>query len=141
MKWMPKYFKGQVKKLIQTKKTKKFSKDTNQIWTLRFDGSKCKQGAVARIELINPKERSCYVAYYLQFFYTNNVVEYEELVRGLLMALEKDVKILVVEGDSQLVIRQIKGIYSCNNQRLKAYKKRVCDFMEDFQAFSIRSIP
>lgn len=57
------------------------------------------------------------------------------------MALEKKVKVLVIEGDSQLVIRQIKGTYSCNNKRLQAYKKWVHDLREDFQAFNIKSIP
>lgn len=48
---------------------------------------------------------------------------------------------LVVKGDSQMVIRKIKGTYSCNNKRLQAYKKQVYDLIEYFQAFNIRSIP
>ena len=75
----------------------------------------CKQGAGLGIELINLKGKSYYIAYHLQLFFNNNIVEYEVFVRWLFMALEKDVKLLVVEGNSQLVIRQIKGTYSCNN--------------------------
>ena len=37
----------------------------DQIWTLCFDGSKCKLGASMGIELINPKGRSFYVTYRL----------------------------------------------------------------------------
>ena len=47
----------------------------------------------------------------------------------------------MVEGDSQLVIKKIKGMYSCNKWRLQEYKKRICDLKEDFRAFNIRLIP
>ena len=138
MKWVPKSksfkkkVREKVKDKVMTNKMEKSTKDTNQVWTLRFNGSKCKQGARAGIELINPKGKSYYATYHLQFFCTNNVVEYEALVRGFLMALEKHVKILMVKGDSQLVIRQIKGTYSRNNWRLQTYKKWVCNLMEEF---------
>ena len=94
-----------VKEKVGLKKSAKPAQDTNKVWTLQFDNSTCKQGARGGIELISCKGKSYSTTYHLQFFCTKNTVEYEALVRGLLMALEKDVKVLMVEGDSQLMIR------------------------------------
>lgn len=77
-------------------------------WTLRFDGSKLKQGVGAGFELINPKGKTFFAAHRLQFHCTNNVAEYEALIHGLLMALKKKVKILQVFGDSELVVKQVR---------------------------------
>lgn len=80
-------------------------------WTLRFDGSKSKQGAGARFELMNPRVKTFFVDHRLQFHSTNNVVEYEALIHRLLMELNKRVKILQVFGDSKLVVKQVKRQY------------------------------
>ena len=82
----------------------------NVVWTLWVDGSRCKSRADVDIKLVNPKGRSFYAAYWLKFRSTNIGVEYEALIWGLLFALEKGVTTLVIEGDSQLVIRQVKSI-------------------------------
>ena len=63
------------------------------------------------------------------------------MIPGLLFALEKGITTLIVEGDSQLVIRQVKFVYSCNDRRSLAYRKRVWDLMDDFKALNIKSIP
>lgn len=67
---------------------------------LLFDVSRCKLGASAGIELVNPKGKSFYVAYQLQFRCTNNATKYKALIQGLLFALEKGVKAIIIEGDS-----------------------------------------
>lgn len=79
----------------------RMKKTTNtEYWTLKFDGSKSKQGAGAGFELISPKGKSFFAAHRLQFHCTNTVAEYEALIHGLLMALKKKVKVLQVFGDS-----------------------------------------
>ena len=77
----------------------------------------------------------------MQLRCTNNGVEYEVLIQGLLFALEKGVIALIIDGDSQLVIQQVKSIYSCNDKRLLSCRKRVWDIFDDFESLSIRSIP
>lgn len=91
---------------------------TADCWTLRFDGSKSKQGAGARFELISPKGKTFFADHRLQFHCTNNVVEYEALIHRLLMALRKKVKILQVFGDLKLVVRQVRKQYSCRDRRM-----------------------
>ena len=50
---------------------------------------------------------------------TNNVAEYHGLILGLTNAIELNIKNLIVEGDSQLVINQMKGDYKVNSANLK----------------------
>lgn len=49
---------------------------------------------------------------------TNNHAEYAGLILGLQQAVTMDIKSLTVEGDSLLVINQMKGTYKCNSQNL-----------------------
>ena len=49
---------------------------------------------------------------------TNNVAEYTGLIIGLLEAINLNIKVLVVEGDSMLVIKQMKGEYKVKSDNL-----------------------
>jgi ribonuclease HI len=49
---------------------------------------------------------------------TNNHAEYAGLILGLQQAVLMGIKNLTVEGDSLLVINQMKGKYKCNSQNL-----------------------
>jgi ribonuclease HI len=49
---------------------------------------------------------------------TNNYAEYSGLILGLEKAIELNIKILHVEGDSLLVINQMAGKYKCNSPNL-----------------------
>ena len=57
-----------------------------------------------------------------QFFvgekFTNNHAEYAGLILGLQQAKKMNITNILVEGDSQLVINQMKGIYNCNSPNL-----------------------
>jgi ribonuclease HI len=49
---------------------------------------------------------------------TNNHAEYAGLILGLQQAKEFGIKNLNVEGDSQLVINHMKGVYKCRSPNL-----------------------
>jgi len=49
---------------------------------------------------------------------TNNVAEYTGLIIGLLEAIKLNIKVLTVEGDSMLVIKQMKGEYKVKSPNL-----------------------
>lgn len=132
---------------VETKEDKKSDKlnesqadglEKDGIWTLRFDGSKTKHGVGAGFELISPIGATYLEAHRLQFSCTNNMVEYEALILGLLCAIKKGAKILHVLGDSFLVTKQVRQKFSCNDKRLKRYRNRVWDMVEDFNAFNIK---
>jgi ribonuclease HI len=49
---------------------------------------------------------------------TNNIAEYTGLIFGLDAAVEMGIKTLVVKGDSQLVIKQMRGEYQVKSENL-----------------------
>lgn len=120
-------------------KSKKNNPKT-ELWLLKFDGSRSKQGNGVGIELTNPKGRVFLTSYHLQFTYTNNVIEYEALIRGLLLALRKGTKAIKV-GDSELIFKQARIQYKCHERRLSAYRNRVWSLIEYFDTFNILLVP
>ncbi|KAH9323734.1 hypothetical protein KI387_018373, partial [Taxus chinensis] len=71
----------------------------------------------------------------------NNTAEYESLLLGMQATKERGIKNLKVQGDEELVINQVKRIYQVKNERLRHYHNVVWDNIEEFDAFSIKSIP
>jgi ribonuclease HI len=52
------------------------------------------------------------------------MAEYEALVQGLQKALDLGICHLLVSGDSELVVNQIRDKYEVHNPRLKQYHRR-----------------
>ena len=77
----------------------------NGLWSLYFDGSKSKEGAGAGCLLIDPLEKRYFVACRLEFECTNNIAEYEALIQGLKKAIDLGAKVLIVLGDSEIIVR------------------------------------
>jgi ribonuclease HI len=50
---------------------------------------------------------------------TNNIAEYNGLIAALQWAVDHDVRHLLVRGDSQLIIEQMRGNYKVKNEGLK----------------------
>src|SRR5947208_15563453 len=55
---------------------------------------------------------------------TNNVAEYQGLIAALEYAIKHGYKALKVISDSELLVRQIKGIYKAKNSVLKDLQAR-----------------
>ncbi|KAH9298892.1 hypothetical protein KI387_030574, partial [Taxus chinensis] len=69
---------------------------------------------------------------------TNNTAEYEALLLGLEMERKKGIQNLKVQGDVELIVNQVKGVYQLKNYCLKHYRNKVWDSVECFDAFSIK---
>jgi ribonuclease HI len=52
---------------------------------------------------------------------SNNMAEYEALLCGLRITIEKGIKRLDVRGDSQLVIDEVMKNLSCHDDKMVAY--------------------
>lgn len=72
---------------------------------------------------------------------TNNVAEYEALREGLLRALGQGWKKIHVFSDSELLVRQMLGQYKIKNETLRRIAPRVRGLINQFEAFTIASIP
>jgi ribonuclease HI len=74
--------------------------------------------------------------------YTNNVCEYEALVLGLEATRKLKIKNLVVYGDVELIVKQIRKQYQAKHPSIRSYRKYVWDLIENFfSSFNIHHIP
>ncbi|MBZ5652179.1 MAG: ribonuclease HI family protein [Acidobacteriia bacterium] len=68
---------------------------------------------------------------------TNNFAEYQGLIAALEYALEHGHKALKVISDSELLVRQIKGIYKVKNSTLQELHGRAKELIAQLEWFSI----
>ncbi len=72
---------------------------------------------------------------------TNNVAEYEGLLSGLEIAIALGARRVIAEGDSNLVVKQVKGEYRVKNENLKVLYEKVKSLTQHLDDFSINYIP
>lgn len=70
-------------------------------------------------------------------YQTNNFAEYQGLIAALEYALEHGHKALKVISDSELLVRQIKGIYKVKNATLRNLHARAKELIARLDCFSI----
>ena len=71
---------------------------------------------------------------------TNNVAEYEALLAGLELALDRGVQRLTVFMDSELVVKQISGAYKVKNADLKALHAEAARRLRGFREVDVKHI-
>jgi ribonuclease HI len=71
---------------------------------------------------------------------TNNVAEYRALLLGIERARELGADEVEVVGDSELVVRQVKGEYKVKDAGLKPLHQKAQQALRDFDAWSIRHV-
>jgi ribonuclease HI len=71
---------------------------------------------------------------------TNNVAEWRALLAGLLKARELGVDELAVRLDSELVVRQLTGVYRVKHADLIPLASRAKVLLRDFRSVDIRHV-
>jgi hypothetical protein len=104
----------------------------DEMWNMSFDGAASREGAGVGVWINPPKIGTKLCSYKISFDCTNNMAEYEALILGLKTLKELGARRIVVHGDSELVINQVKGIYQSKHPRLRAYRNLVLDLLEEF---------
>jgi len=72
---------------------------------------------------------------------TNNIAEYTALLTGISKALELGWKHVMIEGDSKLVINQVKGAWKINKEHLKSLYAQVVKELSKFDSYTINWVP
>jgi ribonuclease HI len=72
---------------------------------------------------------------------TNNVAEYRALLLGLQRAAELGAREVEVVGDSELIARQVQGVYKVKNAALKPLHEQALAALRRFESWSIRTVP
>jgi ribonuclease HI len=114
---------------------------TEPHWILYFDGSARQQVGGVGVILIDPSGDQVKYMVHLEFKATNNMTEYEALIFGLSTALSLGIRQLLVKGDSQLIIKQVREECSCNEPRLAAYLLHVRKLEKNFMALELQHVP
>ena len=71
---------------------------------------------------------------------TNNIAEYNALLYGLEEALMLRIDEIVVNLDSELVVKQLAGDYRVKDPGLKPLFERAMNMLKSFKSFEIRHI-
>ena len=89
---------------------------------MNVDGSCTKKNAGAGVWLCNTENNHTEShAFKLDFKCTNNIAEYEALILGLHLLKELGAKKIIVQGDSELVTKQLNREYAVKHPRLRVY--------------------
>lgn len=72
---------------------------------------------------------------------TNNIAEYSALVRGLHEAKKNGVTTIDIFTDSELMTKQIMGIYRVKSPNLESLYAEVISLLKGFKKYSIKHIP
>jgi ribonuclease HI len=110
-------------------------------WALFFDGSSCEKGGGVGILLISPKGEMFEFAIHIQPTVTNNQAEYEALLRGIQYLREAKAISVEIFGDSELVIKQLNGLYEYRNDILRNYYEECNEILKSFQFVILQHIP
>jgi ribonuclease HI len=102
-----------------------------------FDGSYTLKGAGAGIVLIPPEGDMLKYAIQIEFPANNNIAEYEGLVTWLRLAKELGIRRLLIQGDSQLVAKQVQKEYGCNDDKMVDYLAEVPRMEKFFDGFEV----
>ncbi|MHB9288380.1 ribonuclease HI [Halobacteriales archaeon Cl-PHB] len=72
---------------------------------------------------------------------TNNQAEYAALIRGLEVARDHGFDEVEVRGDSELIVKQVRGEYDTNDPDLRERRVDVRELLRSFDDWSISHVP
>jgi len=72
---------------------------------------------------------------------TNNQAEYAALIRALEAASDYDFDAVDVRGDSELVVKQVRGAWNTNDPTLRERRVRARELLDEFDRWSLGHIP
>ncbi|KAJ1403687.1 Ribonuclease H domain [Sesbania bispinosa] len=110
-------------------------------WILKFDRSPANPDGGAGVVLSNRNGEVFTFSYHIGFPCINNEAEYEALILGLRMPRDLGVKHLKIEGDSNLVIKQLKEEYGVKEASLAAYRDEALKLINSFEGIEATHIP
>ncbi|KAK8517059.1 hypothetical protein V6N13_092337 [Hibiscus sabdariffa] len=113
----------------------------NKHWKMNFDGASNAIGKGIGAVLVSPEDDHYPFASKLDFDCTNNMAEYEACIMGIRAAIEHNIKILKVYGDSMLVIYQLRGEWGTRDATLREYRNLVLDLIKEFYEITFHYLP
>jgi ribonuclease HI len=111
-------------------------------YKMNFDGcSKGNPGLAGAGAVIYHFNEECWSKHlFVGEKYTNNHAEYAGLILGLQKAKDLGIKHLKVEGDSLLVINQMKGLYKCKSINLLDLYEKAKELESHFETIEYNHV-
>ena len=72
---------------------------------------------------------------------TNNEAEYEAIIRALAAARDLGFDRVDVRGDSELIIRQLTGVYQVSAPNLREKRATARELLESFESWDLQHVP
>jgi ribonuclease HI/probable phosphoglycerate mutase len=72
---------------------------------------------------------------------TNNIAEYRALILGLEAALKQGCRSISIFMDSELLVRQLQGVYRVKNPALQPLMTEVKSLLARFDAWEVEHVP
>ncbi|WP_435317495.1 ribonuclease HI [Haloarchaeobius sp. TZWSO28] len=72
---------------------------------------------------------------------TNNQAEYDALIRVLEAARDFGYDELEIRGDSELIVKQVRGEYDTNNPTLREKRVTVRELLSNFDSWTLSHVP
>ncbi|XP_016168054.1 uncharacterized protein LOC107610519 [Arachis ipaensis] len=117
------------------------AEDTGTRWKLLVDGASNQTTGGAGIILEIPAGVIYEQSVKFEFPVSNNQVEYEALLGGLVLSWEVGATRLEVCSDSQVVTAQVNGSYQARDSLLQKYLERVKELRKQFEEVTVQHIP
>ncbi|XP_016559152.1 uncharacterized protein LOC107858863 [Capsicum annuum] len=99
------------------------------------------KGVKIRAVLVSKTGQHYPISVKIRFPYTNNIAEYEACILGLRMAVDMDIKELLVIGDSNLLIHQVQGEWTTKNVKILPYVECVKELSKRFMKIEFKHVP
>ncbi|XP_027181929.1 uncharacterized protein LOC113780320 [Coffea eugenioides] len=109
-------------------------------WRLFFDGASNSFGVGIGAVLVSPEGKHYPSFTKLRFFCTNNMAEYEACIFGLKIALEMEIKNLIVFSDSDLLVHQTLKEWVTQDSKILSYHCNLLDLAKKFRSLEFRHI-
>jgi ribonuclease HI len=72
---------------------------------------------------------------------TNNQAEYKALIRAVEVARDYGFDDVHIRGDSELIVKQVRGEWDTNDPELREHRVRVRELLTDFDDWQIEHVP
>ena len=110
-------------------------------WELYVDGAVNQRGSGMGLVLVSPEKVTIEKSLRLSFSATNNEVEYEALLMGMIMVQKMGGKAVKVFSNSKLVVGQVRGDLEARDSRMQEYLCQIRSVQEKIEVFDLSHIP
>jgi ribonuclease HI len=108
----------------------------DELWHIHFDGSHSEEGNEVGIILVSPTGKIHNLSYGLEFSYSNDAVEFKDLLLGIENALNIGCGHLSVFGNFELVVNLIRKTCSPRDKLMEQYSQIVSTLVSNLVSFN-----